>query len=41
MMRKHDLIPADSSFRRTYLENIALHQEILNSYNAAFKRARG
>jgi class 3 adenylate cyclase len=41
MMRKHDLIPADSSFRRTYLENIALHREILNSYNAAFKRARG
>ncbi len=32
MMRKHDLIPADSSFRRTYLENIALHREILNSY---------
>ncbi len=25
MMRKHDLIPADSPFRRTFLENIPLH----------------
>ncbi len=28
MMRKHDLIPADSHFRQTYLENIPLHREI-------------
>jgi hypothetical protein len=32
MMRKHDLIPADSPFRTTYLENIQLHQEIQTSY---------
>ena len=28
MKRKHDLIPPDSPFRRTYLENIPLHQDI-------------
>jgi len=28
MMRKHDLIPPDSPFRRTYLENIPLHRDI-------------
>lgn len=28
MMRKHDLIPNDSHFRRTFLENIPLHREI-------------
>jgi len=28
MRRKHDLIPPDSSFRRTYLENISLHRDI-------------
>jgi len=28
MMRKHTLIPADSHFRRTYLEQIPLHREI-------------
>jgi len=28
MMRKHDLIPADSPFRRTYLEEIPLHRDI-------------
>jgi tetratricopeptide (TPR) repeat protein len=28
MMRKHDLIPVDSYFRRTYLENIPLHRAI-------------
>lgn len=32
MMRKHDLIPADSPFRTTYLENIQLHQEIQTAY---------
>jgi class 3 adenylate cyclase/tetratricopeptide (TPR) repeat protein len=34
MMRKHDLIPPDSPFRRTYLENIPLHREILAAYAA-------
>ena len=34
MMRKHDLIPADSPFRKTYLENIPLHQEIQIAYAA-------
>jgi len=28
MMRKHALIPPDSSFRSTFLENIAMHREI-------------
>ncbi len=28
MMRKYNLIPEDSHFRRTYLENIPLHREI-------------
>ena len=28
MMRKHDLIPPDTPFRRTYLENIPLHRAI-------------
>jgi tetratricopeptide (TPR) repeat protein len=28
MMRKHDLIPPESNFRKTYLENITLHREI-------------
>jgi class 3 adenylate cyclase len=28
MMDKHDLIPPDSPFRRTYLENIPLHRKI-------------
>jgi len=32
MMRKYELIPWDSEFRRTYLENIPLHREILASY---------
>jgi hypothetical protein len=32
MMRKHDLIPADSPFRTTYLDNIQLHQEIQTAY---------
>ncbi len=29
MMRKYDLIPAHSPFRRTYIENIRLHRDIL------------
>ena len=32
MMRKHTLIPADSHFRRTYLEQIPLHREIRAAY---------
>ena len=32
MMRKHDLIPPDSPFRRTFLENIALHRQIRVAY---------
>jgi class 3 adenylate cyclase len=32
MMRKHDLIPEDSPFRRTYLENIPLHRDIRAAY---------
>jgi hypothetical protein len=34
MTRKHALIPADSHFRRTYLENIPLHQNIRAAYAA-------
>ena len=34
MMRKHDLIPPDSPFRRTFLENIALHRQIRAAYEA-------
>ncbi|MCD4739335.1 MAG: hypothetical protein K8R89_08770, partial [Anaerolineae bacterium] len=37
MMRKHDLIPADSHFRQTYLEKIPLHRQI----QAAFSRITG
>ncbi len=32
MARKHALIPPDSHFRRAYLENILLHQEIRAAY---------
>jgi tetratricopeptide (TPR) repeat protein len=32
IMRKYDLIPPESNFRKTYLENIALHREIRNQY---------
>ena len=34
MMRKHELIPADSPFRKTFLENIELHREIQLAYAA-------
>ena len=34
MMRKHDLIPADSYYRRTYLENIESHREIRAAHAA-------
>jgi class 3 adenylate cyclase/tetratricopeptide (TPR) repeat protein len=32
MMVKHDLIPPDTPFRRTYLENISLHRDIRSAY---------
>jgi len=32
MMRKHDLIPAESPFRKTYLENIQLHRDIQTAH---------
>jgi class 3 adenylate cyclase len=32
MMRKHGLIPSESPFKQTYLENIALHREISARY---------
>jgi class 3 adenylate cyclase len=32
MMRKYDLIPPESNFRKTYLENIILHREIRSVY---------
>jgi len=34
MIRKHDLIPVDSPFRKTYLENIQLHRDIQAGYLA-------
>jgi len=38
MMRKHDLIPSDSPFRRTYLENIPLHRDIRAAYQSRLER---
>jgi class 3 adenylate cyclase len=32
MMRKHDLIPANTPFRKTYLENLQLHRDIQAGY---------
>ena len=32
MMRKHNLIPIESPYRKTFLENIPLHQEIQAAY---------
>ena len=34
MMRKHALIPSNSPFRKTFLENIELHREIPVAYAA-------
>lgn len=34
MMRKYSLIPTDSHFRRTYLEQIPLHREIRAAYTS-------
>jgi hypothetical protein len=39
MMRKHDLIPADSPFRRSYLENIPLHRDIRAAYATSSARS--
>lgn len=35
MMRKYELIPEDSPFRRTYLENIVIHRQIRAAHTAA------
>jgi class 3 adenylate cyclase/predicted ATPase len=35
MLRKHDLIPDGSPFRKTFLENIALHRQIRAAHEAA------
>jgi hypothetical protein len=35
MMRKYQLIPQESNFRRTYLENIISHQEIRTAKTAS------
>jgi hypothetical protein len=40
MMRKHDLIPKDRPFRKTFLENIELHRAIRNAYAAHLDPAR-
>jgi len=32
MMRKHDLIPEDSPYRQTFLENITHHRQILSAF---------
>jgi hypothetical protein len=32
MMRKFDLLPFDSPYRKTFLENIELHREILAAH---------
>jgi hypothetical protein len=38
VMCKHDLIPEDSPFRRTYLENIPLHRDIRAAYQSSLER---
>jgi class 3 adenylate cyclase/tetratricopeptide (TPR) repeat protein len=35
MMRKYEMIPSDSHYRRTYLENIPCHREIRAAHTAA------
>jgi hypothetical protein len=40
MMRKHDLIPADSPYRKSFLEGIALHREIRGAYQCDKPAAR-
>jgi tetratricopeptide (TPR) repeat protein len=39
MMRKHDLIPKERPFRKTYLENIELHRAIRAAYADQFAPA--
>lgn len=39
MLRKHDLIPADSPLRKTFLKNIQLHRDIQVAYAAQNTRA--
>jgi hypothetical protein len=36
MMRKHELIPVGSHYRKTYLENIQLHRDIQIAYIRQF-----
>ena len=40
MMRKYDMIPPESNFRKTYLENITLHREIRSVYLSQQVKAR-
>jgi hypothetical protein len=40
MMRKYELIPAESPYRQTYLENIALHREIRLAVEKSKKTSR-
>jgi hypothetical protein len=35
MMRKYEMIPASSAFRRSYLENLSYHREIRAAHTAA------
>lgn len=39
MMRKHDLIPAGSPYRKTFLESIQLHREIQTAFAAQNSQA--
>jgi tetratricopeptide (TPR) repeat protein len=39
MMRKHALIPANSPFHKTYLQNIPLHRQIQSAYQAQLSLA--
>jgi predicted ATPase len=39
MMRKHDLIPANSPFRDSFLKNISLHRQIQSAYQANLQLA--
>lgn len=39
MMRKYDLIPVNSHYRRSFLENIEVHKEIANTHPYASNRS--
>jgi len=41
MTRKHVLIPTDSPFRKTYLENIPLHRAIRDAYRMMLEKPHG